>query len=143
MKISGEQLYKLIPQRPPIVMVDTLWYALDKEAETGLTVCQDNLFVSGGCLREPGLIEHIAQSAAAFAGYGTFVAGLEPRLGFIGEIKKCRINLLPEVGAVLRTHLSILGEAAGVTLLSAQTTIDGQADAAVVAECQMKIFLKI
>ena len=58
---SGKQLYDLIPQRPPIVMVDALYSAGDSEAETGLRIGEDNMFVAEGRLREPGLIEHIAQ----------------------------------------------------------------------------------
>lgn len=136
--LRGEQIYQLIPQRKPIVMVDKLYEASLTDAETGLTIERDNLFVQDERFREPGLIEHIAQSAAAFAGYDTFQKGLPPRLGFIGEVKKCRIYDLPKVGAVLRTHLHILGEVAGVTLLAAQT-FEGEK---LVAEGQMKIFLE-
>ena len=102
MMYRAEQLYQLIPQRPPIVMVDVVWSATETEAETGLTVTADNIFVRNGHFREPGLIEHIAQSAAAFAGCGTFLRGEEPKLGFIGEIKDCVLNMLPEVGTQLR-----------------------------------------
>ena len=144
---SGEQLYKLIPQRPPIVMVDKLFSASDTEAETGLLITEDNIFVSkagmgedktASRLREPGLIEHIAQSAATFAGYSTFSKGLPPRLGYIGEIKKCKIHQLPKVGDELVTEIHLVAEAAGVSLVDAKTLHSDT----VVAECQMKIFLK-
>ena len=133
-----EQLYQLIPQRPPMVMVDAVFSATDTEAQTGLTIKPQNIFVSEGKIREAGLIEHIAQSAAAFAGYGTFVKGLPPRLGYIGEIKRCNIHMLPPVGSELKTHLRLLGEAVGVSLIEAQTMVDNQP----VADCQMKIFIK-
>ncbi len=136
--LSGEAIYKLIPQRPPIVMVDTLVSATESEAHTALTVESDNIFCADGRLREPGLIEHIAQSAAAFAGFSTFQQGLAPKLGYIGEIKKLRIEALPAVGSTLQTTLRILGEAAGITLLEAETHVDD----AVVASGQMKIFIK-
>ena len=78
---SGERIYELIPQRPPIVMVDAL-YRYDREgAETGLDVLTDNIFVEDGKFTAPGLIEHVAQSAAVFAGYGAFVRGLTPETG--------------------------------------------------------------
>lgn len=140
MIFQNEKLYDLIPQRPPIVMVDLLSEPTDTEALTGLSVHTDNIFVEDGLLREPGIIEHIAQSAAAFAGYTSFCKGLPPRLGYIGEIKKCRIHCLPQVGEQMRTQLTILGEAAGITLLQAQTTLADSETA--IAECQMKIFLK-
>ncbi len=145
--LCGEQLYKLIPQRPPIVMVDKLFSASDTEAETGLLITENNMFVSKeengsgtnmDCLREPGIIEHIAQSAAAFAGYGTFSKGLPPKLGYIGEIKKCKIHLLPKVGNELVTDIHLVAEAAGVSLVEAHTRSGDM----LVAECQMKIFLE-
>lgn len=135
---SGEELFGLLPQRPPIVMVDTLVDATDTEAHTALTVTPSNMFCANGELREPGLIEHIAQSAAAFAGYSTFKQGLPPKLGYIGEIKKMRIEALPHVGDCLHTHLQIIGEAAGITLLAAETMVN---DATIVTG-QMKIFIK-
>ncbi len=137
--ITNEGLYQLIPQRPPIVMVDALWDASAIEAHTALTIAADNIFVANGCMQEVGLIEHIAQSAAAFAGYDTFQKGLPPRLGFIGEIKRfCLHGTLPQIGQTLRTQLTILGEAAGVTLMAARTSVDNVP----IAECQMKIFLQ-
>jgi predicted hotdog family 3-hydroxylacyl-ACP dehydratase len=84
------------------------------------------------------MIEHVAQSAAAFAGYAPFTKGELPKLGFIGEVKKFKIARLPKVGEFLHTSLRVLGEAAGVTLISAETKSGEE----VLATCQMKIFIK-
>jgi hypothetical protein len=59
-------------------------------------------------------------------------------LGFIGEVKKFKIIRLPKVGEFLHTRLRVLGEAAGVTLISAETKSGEE----VLATCQMKIFIK-
>lgn len=136
--LVGEGLYKLIPQRNPIVMVDTFFCADEESAETGLQIQSENIFCEGGYLREPGLIEHVAQSAAAFAGYAPYERGEAPKLGFIGEVKKFKIGRLPEIGEFLHTKLQVLGEAAGVTLISAETKSKDE----VLASCQMKIFIK-
>lgn len=136
--LVGEELYGLIPQRNPIVMVDTFFCADEGGAETGLHVQSGHLFCEKGLLREPGLIEHVAQSAAAFAGYAPFTKGESPKLGFIGEVKKFRTVRLPKVGEFLHTSLRVLGEAAGVTLVSAETKSGEE----VLATCQMKIFIK-
>lgn len=136
--LKDEELFQLIPQRAPIVMVDALYEASSDGAHTGLTVKSDNLFCRNGMLEEPGLIEHIAQSAAAFAGYETYCKGLPPKLGFIGEVKKMRITRLPRVEDMLHTYLYIIGEAAGVTLVSAETKVNDET----VAVGQMKIFIK-
>ncbi len=136
--LTGEDLYKLFPQRQPIVMVDTLYAADAESADTGLHILESNIFCNDGLFREPGLIEHIAQSAAAFAGYPTYVKGEAPKLGYIGEIKKLKISFLPKVGSRLHTRLDVLGEAAGVTLVKASTDVENE----LVATCQMKIFIK-
>ena len=136
--LVGEELYKLIPQRSPIVMVDTFFCADEESAETGLHVHSGIYFCEGGFLREPGMIEHVAQSAAAFAGYASFTKGESPKLGFIGEVKKFKIIRLPKVGEFLHTCLHVLGEAAGVTLISAVTKTREEE----LATCQMKIFIK-
>lgn len=136
--LEGEEVYKLIPQRNPIVMVDTFFCADEEGAETGLHVQSGNIFCQGDVLSEPGLIEHVAQSAAAFAGYLPYTKGETPKLGFIGEVKKFKITRLPKIGEFLHTRLKVLGEAAGVTLIAAETISENE----LLATCQMKIFIK-
>ena len=136
--LTGEELYKLIPQRSPIVMVDTFFQANTDGADTGLHITPNNLFLKNEVLQECGLIEHVAQSAAAFAGYIPYTQGEQPKLGFIGEVKKFKISHLPHTGDFIRTHLQVLGEAAGVTLIKAETTCQGE----ISATGQMKIFIK-
>ena len=138
MIFRDKEIFMLIPQRPPIVMVDVVWSADEQSADTGLTIQEDNIFVKDGLFRETGLIEHIAQSAAAFAGYGTFVRGEEPKLGFIGEIKDCVFNLMPPVGSELRTHTQLVTEIGGIRLINAEVRLKDE----LVATCVMKFFLK-
>ncbi len=136
---AGAEVCKLIPQRPPMVMIDNVLAQDDILVSTCLTIDTNNIFVDNGFLSESGIVEHIAQSAAAMTGYNTFLHGKEPVLGFIGEVKKCTFYNLPAVGETVQTRLNVIGEAAGVTLLSAvASTIEGKQ----VAQCQMKIFLK-
>ncbi|MGN0236125.1 MAG: hydroxymyristoyl-ACP dehydratase [Paludibacteraceae bacterium] len=140
MLFQGEEIKQLIPQREPIIMVDMFAPGeQDNEAAaTGLTVAATNIFVQDDHLQEPGIIEHVAQSAAALAGYSTYQQGLPPQLGYIGEIKKFHIHRLPCVGDTLRTSLHVLGTAMGITLLAAEVRVADET----VAEGQMKIFLK-
>ena len=136
--IHGEAIKELIPQREPMIMLDTFYDATDSEANTGYTVTNDTLFGREGFLTEPGLIEHIAQSASAFAGYKAKIANEPTPLGFIGEVKKCRIHFLPRTGDELRTHIRILSEALGVSLLTAATKVNGD----IAVQCQMKIYIQ-
>lgn len=132
---EGENIKKLLPQRNPILMVDTLYSADDVEGVAGLTVQDDNFFCEDGIFTEPGLIEHIAQSASAFVGYKALQNGADTPVGYIGEVKKFRLMKLPEAGSRLVTRIHIMSEVMNITLFSAETTADGQ----VVATCQMKL----
>ncbi len=134
---SGEEIFRLIPQRPPMVMVDTLFSAGKDGGETGLSVKEDNVFCIDSHLIEPGIIEHSAQSAAAFAGYRYFLAGEEPHIGLIGEIKSFRIERTPAVGESLRTRVTVAGEAMGMSLVQTETFSGGEK----IASGQIKIFI--
>lgn len=137
--ILDTDILKLIPQRPPMVMVDAFYGIEDGVSYSGLTIANNNIFCSNGTLREPGIIEHIAQSAAARVGY-IFTQKNEPvPLGFIGSVDKLNISQLPKVGSKLKTEIAVLQEIGGLTLISAHVETDNKP----IADCRMKIFLKI
>lgn len=121
-----EQIKELIPQRSPILMVDTLYEATTDEATAGLTIKEGNLFLKDGKFTEPGLIEHIAQSASAFAGYSARLQGRPAPVGYIGEIKKFHLVRKPDVGSSLITHIKIMGVVDNVSLLTADVSVDGE-----------------
>lgn len=130
----------LVPQRAPILMVDKLLDAAGDTATTSLTVREDNYFLndSDGRLEETGLMEHIAQSASAFAGFKATSLGAEqPPVGYIGEIKWFYCYLCPQVGDELRTTVTFGTALNGVTMLTAQTVVHD----IVAAETQMKIYI--
>ena len=76
-------------------------------ARSGLTVCEDNIFVEEGALSECGLIEHIAQSAALRAGYMDRSRGEKVRLGYIGAVNDLKVHALPPVGSRLVTTIAV------------------------------------
>ena len=137
--ITAGEILDCIPQRTPIVMVDT-FYGIDEQgcARSGLTVTADNLFVADGVLDECGIVEHIAQSAALRAGYMDRSRGEKVRLGYIGAVNDLKVHALPPVGSRLVTQNVIEQTVMNVTLLSARTECDGKP----VAECRMKIYLE-
>ena len=136
--IHGEGILGLIPQRPPIVMVDSFFGIEENCSYSGLTVTPDYIFCEAGKLQEPGIIEHIAQSAAARIGFIYTRQGAQVPLGFIGSVDKLRIYDLPEVGMKLFTEITVVQEVFDITLIAAQV----KADEKLIAECRMKIFIK-
>lgn len=131
---------QLIPQRAPVLLVDRLLRAADEEAETCFTVPAGCFFLDDeGCLAETGLLEHIAQSASALAGWRAWQAGeTEPPLGFIGEVKKFRCHGRPAPGSELHTVIRLAAEAGDVLLVEGETRVDG----ALVAETRLKVAIR-
>lgn len=137
--LQGEEIKQLIPQREPIMMIDTFYGATEKTGKSALTVLADNVFCEDGQLREMGMIEHIAQTCAAYNGVKNKQnngAESKPKLGYIGEIKKCQVVRLPRVGEQLVTEVVVTAEVMNVTLMEATTEIGEET----VASCQIKLF---
>ena len=136
--MQGEEIFQLIPQRPPIVMVDKFYGVEGDTSCSGLTVTAENLFCKDGVLQETGVIEHIAQSAAARVGYIALQQKEPVPLGFIGSVDKMKIYHLPTVDNELKTEITVMQEVGDITLVSAQV----KSEETLIAEGRMKIFLK-
>ena len=138
MLYTGEAIKQLIPQRDPIMMVDSLIDAEGDVCHTELAVRESNFFIEAEdrLMSEPGLIEHIAQSASAFAGYRYVSAGKPAPVGYIGEVKKFHCYRRPGIGERLCTTITMGTEVNGITIISGETRVGDE----VVADTQMKIF---
>ncbi len=136
--VVKEHITEYIPQAQPIVMIDTLTYCEGTTTKTTFKIEESNIFVKNGILHEPGIIENIAQTAAAKAGYEVKKMGIAPVLGFIGAIKDLKIHAFPKVGELLETTIVIKAEVMGVTLIEGSSVCNGIK----IAECEMKIFIQ-
>jgi predicted hotdog family 3-hydroxylacyl-ACP dehydratase len=120
--LSAARIIQLIPQKPPFVMVDSLYEYTQLTGKMGFTIPADNILVENGHFSEPGIIEHMAQSMSLHRGYRGFLAGLEkPETGFIGSIKSVEVFTLPQTGSKLTTYVNIQHEIKNVTMVSART----------------------
>ena len=128
----------LIPQRPPMVMIDKLVYSDDKKAVTSLFIKKDNIFCENGFFCEPGLIENIAQTAAAGHGIKAKTEKSDISTGYIGAIKKLKIHFLPKVNSTISTEIRMENEILGVKIISGQVRCNSN----LAAECEMKIFMQ-
>lgn len=129
----------LLPQKPPMVMVDALVQFTERAAATRLEIRADNIFVQHNRLAEPGLVENIAQTAAAHAGYTSALRGeSEAPVGYIAAIDRLQIHELPPVGAIIETTIEVQNQVLNVTIIEGKITCDGQP----VAQCVMKIFIR-
>ncbi len=138
--VRGKDILNYIPQRPPIIMVDELFYISQDSLESvsGLTIREDNIFCKDGVFCEGGLVEFIAQSAALRIGYIFISRGASVPLGFIGSINDMNIEYLPEVGEHLICNLKVEQEVFGIVLVRA----DIFSNEIKVGSCKMKVAIK-
>lgn len=132
-----QNISALIPQQPPFVMVDELLFANDATSRTSFIIKEDNVLVDGGFFTEAGLMENMAQTAAAGAGYATINAGKPVEAGYIGAVKNFEVFSLPAVGDTLQTEIIFKEQVFNVTIVSGVVTCNNTN----VASCEMKIFI--
>ena len=135
--ITIENIQELIPQRPPFVMVDKLLSFSETAISTGFSIKANNIFVENGEFKEPGLVENIAQTAAARAGYISKTGNKPVLVGYIGAVNNLQIFFLPKTGDELITEITIENQIFDVTLVSGKIVYNGKP----VAQCSMKIFI--
>lgn len=140
MMVRGDDIKSLIPQRNPMMMVDEFEAVDENNATTALAIRTDNIFVSGlGEMPETGLIEHMAQSASALAGWNHARLGAtNAPVGIIGEVKHFSCNRRPKTGEVVHTAIRFGLSFGNVTLAHGITSLDNE----VIAEADLKIFIQ-
>jgi 3-hydroxyacyl-[acyl-carrier-protein] dehydratase len=126
-----------IPQRPPFVMVDKLISVTDTETLSELVVNDQNLLSEKGLFYESGIIENIAQTVAAGAGYRSMKNGETPTIGMIGSIKRLSIAKRPQTGNKLETSVKIITELGNAVVVEGAVKVNEE----IIANCQLNIFL--
>ncbi len=137
-KFEDIDILNLIPQKPPMVMVDKLILYEEKKTISGLTIKENNIFVKNEFFQECGLTENIAQTAALHTGYTYMLKKKPVPIGFIAAIKNLNIYFLPKVGDNIQTETFLLHDIFEFTLISGKITCNDK----LVADCEMKIFVK-
>jgi predicted hotdog family 3-hydroxylacyl-ACP dehydratase len=126
-----------IPQRPPFVMIDSLETCNDNTAATTFKIKADNIFVENNVLREPALVENIAQTAAARIGYICQQENKPTPIGFIGAVQQLAIHALPSVGDVLHTSITVKNQIFNATIVEGKIIRNNEE----IAGCEMRIFI--
>lgn len=144
--LDTEEVVALIPQKPPMVMIDKLLHSDEKKSISSFAILENNIFCKENKFTEPGLIENVAQTAAIRAGYNAMQKskgnGGEgksgPVLGYIASVKNCVLHQLPNVGDRIETEIIVEREVLSVSLIKG--TI--KSNDTTLLECEMKIFQK-
>lgn len=117
-------------------MVDSVISAENSVTITSFVIKGDNVFLEDGLFREPGLIENIAQSAAAGIGARPAHKHESPKLGFIGAIRDLKVFSFPKTGDTIETKVTVTHEILNATVASGEIRLDGK----LIAECELRIF---
>ena len=137
MFIHTDDITAYIPQRTPIVMISGILEVKDNITRTGLQIAPDNLFVEDGVLKSPGLLENMAQTAAARVGYVAKQENTPVPIGFIGAVKDFEVFAFPPAGTFIETTTEIPSQAFNATMVAASVRLNGD----LIAQCELKIFI--
>jgi len=141
MLASGSELLALIPQRPPMVMIDRLVSCDGKTTVSQVLIDQENIFISEGRFTSSGLMEAMAQTAAARTGW-LLKKQADPKnkkapIGVIGSIKNFKLHFQPVAGNIMTTTVEVQYELLQATIVLAKVEVEGR----LAAEAELKIFL--
>jgi 3-hydroxyacyl-[acyl-carrier-protein] dehydratase len=138
MLATRDTILQYIPQRPPIVMVSKLVEASDSHAVTQLLIEAENMFTAHGHLAEPGMVENIAQTAAAQVGYHCSQKNIPVPIGYIAAVKNLKVFHMPAVNSIISTSIRITNQVLDVTVAEGKIEQDGR----ICCTCEMRIFVK-
>ena len=135
---EGENILQLIPQKPPMVMIDKLYSCDENTCVSGLSILRNNIFCDDNYFYESGLIENIAQTAAASVGVIAQRENKEAPVGFIGSVKRLKIYKRVAVGTDIVTTVDTQQKVGNVSIIKGRVEQDND----IIAECEMNIFLQ-
>ena len=112
----------------------------DKSAVTTLSVCPNNYFIlPDDTMAETGLIEHLAQSCSALAGWQAQSQALDhPPVGLIGEVKHFNCHRRPKLGERIKSNITFGMTFGNVTLATGQAFVDEE----MIADINLKIVIQ-
>jgi predicted hotdog family 3-hydroxylacyl-ACP dehydratase len=127
----------LIPHKPPFVLVDLLLYADEKKSCCSFRIPEENIFAEQGFYNTPGMVESMAQTAAAGTGYLFKKENKPVPVGYIGSVQKLEVIDWPPVNVEITMEINLLTNILQVSLVSCQVKYEGR----IMASCEMKIFV--
>ena len=118
-------------------MVDELLFSDDDHTKTSFTVAANNVFVINGAFSEAGLMENMAQTAAAGAGNMARIEDRPIDIGYIGAVKNLEVFELPVVNDELVTEVKVETRLLNIAVVTGKVWRNDT----LVAQCEMKIFI--
>ena len=136
--VLENNISSLIPQKPPFVMIDQLLHSDEMVTRSSFRITPDNVFTINGQFTEAGLMENMAQTAAARAGYMARLEKKPVEVGYIGSVKNLEIFNLPQTNDSIQTEIKIEDQVFNISMISGRVWCNGK----LIAQCEMKIFME-
>jgi len=118
-------------------MIDDLITANENIATSNFLIDNKNILAEDNVFSVSGLLENIAQTAAAQVGYLSVQNNVPVPIGFIGAISKVLVQKLPQVNSKIETIIEVKQEVFNITLIAGEVKQDGE----LLISCQMKIMI--
>ena len=136
--ITGDRLIELIPQKPPFVLVSSLNEVSEIKCKTTFVFDDKHVLCDNGQLTPAGIMENIAQTAAAKMGYECALQQKKIPIGFIGDVRDFSFTRLPTIGEEITTELIVENKIFDVEIVMGNVWIKEEK----IANCKMKIFVE-
>ena len=130
---------ELLPQGPSFILVDKLLFSDGTTSRTSFRVTAERPLVDNGRFSEGGLLENIAQTAAAGSGYEALRTGGAVAAGFIISVSNFIITALPEIDDELLTETRVQLRIPDIIVISGEVSCKER----VIATCEMKILTSV
>lgn len=109
--LTRDQILPFIPQREPMVFVDTFYGMIGDSQYSSLLVTPDMVFVEDGKLLDIGLIEFLSQSGYVWFSYREKVllqkSDLENTKGYLCKIKNVHVSDTPCTGTRIYSKMDV------------------------------------
>ena len=130
---------QLLPHRPPMILLDRMVAAKDKESTCEVTIGLQTLFLETSGVPSYVGIEYMAQAVAAHGGYNSYQAGEPIDVGFLlGTPRLQSFCRFFEVGQTLRVHVThIWGDH---ELMRFQCTITNASTGTLLQQADLNVF---
>lgn len=138
MLATRHDITKYIPQRNPFVMIHDLVKVEEDNVVTQFEIPDDNVLVRDGFFSECAMVENIAQTVAAHAGYFAGIQKQPSPQGYIANVKDLKVFGLPAVGAVLTTSVRVVNRVFDMTLCQGEVKWKDQ----LLCQCEIRVFVK-
>ncbi|HEY0261605.1 MAG TPA: 3-hydroxyacyl-ACP dehydratase [Chitinophagales bacterium] len=130
-------LEKILPQRNPFILISALNDYSETTAVTTFVIAENHLLVENGTLNEAGLLENMAQTAAAQLGYKALLNGIVAPLGFIAAVKNFEVISYPKIGQKIETKIAYVNVVLNIQVVNAEVFLCGEK----IASAELKIFI--